>query len=155
MKELNGVPIFDTSMPSQGKKIGGSPPNTSFFPSGLADTSSMRNASKSYTEEKRMHFIRRMLKNVSIPEHKEKDIQIQMYNGQPMMSNPPYGFLPFMLMSERGEVSKEALIKAINWCGDRKKEYEKSGDYFRMWLFAQRQSMLSGILTHLVKFSLA
>lgn len=154
-RELNGVPTPDTGMPSQGKRMGGSPPNTSFFPESAGNPSSMRNTAKGYTEEMKQRFIRRVLKNVSIPSHKEKDISIQMYNGEPRMVNPPYGFLPFALMAEKGQADKEALVKAINFCGDRKKEYEKSGDYFRMWLYAQRQSLLAGILTHLVKFTLA
>ena len=124
-------------------------------PSEVLDPSTVRNTAKAYSEETRQRFIRRMLKNMPIKQHSGKNMSIQMYNGEPMMIDPPYGFLPFALMSEKGEVSQEALAKAINFCGEKKKQFEKSGDFYRMWLYAQRQSMLSGILTHLVKFRLA
>jgi len=154
LNELNGLPI-PMSPPPPSSKNTSSPPNVSFKPGAVRDSSTERKAAEGYSEETHQRFIRRMLKNMPKLRHEGKSISIQQLNGEPWMVNPPYGFLPFALMSEKGEVSKEALIKAINWCGDRKKQYEKSGDFYRMWLFAQRQSMLAGILTHLVKFELA
>jgi len=154
ISELNGFPIPQSPPPPTSKNTS-SPPNVSFKPGPVRDSATDRRAAETYTEEMHQRFIRRMLKNMPSLRHEGKSISIRQYNGEPWMVNPPYGFLPFALMSEKGEVDKEALIKAINWCGDRKTQYEKSGDYYRMWLFAQRQSMLAGILTHLVNFTLA
>jgi hypothetical protein len=133
LSELNGVPILPTPAPYVSKNKS-SPPNRSFKTNGPANSVTQRMASKIYSEEMRQMFIRRLLKNLPMKQHVGKSVSIQYSNGEPMMSNPPYGFLPFALMSANGEIDK---------------------DYYRMFLFAQRQSLLAGVLTHLVKFPLA
>jgi hypothetical protein len=132
-----------------------SPRNNSMHESAPRDSSVMRAASRIYGEQLHQLFIRRLLKNISVPQGQGRSISIQQQNGEPFAVNPPYGFLPFAMLSAKGEISPEALKKAIDYCGAKRNQYEKSGDYYRCWLFAQRQSMLAGVLEHLVSFTLA
>lgn len=109
-----------------------------------------RRAANVYTPQGRSDLIRRMLQMSTARDRRgdqRKGVSIEMYNGEPYMVNPPYGYIPFAMTA-----NKDDLEKAINYCGMKKKQYEQSGDWNRMWLFAQRQSMLAGVLNHLVRF---
>ncbi len=109
-----------------------------------------RLSSDLYSAEGRQQMIRRMLRSASIRNPQvNQGISIEMFNGEPLMVNPPNGYLPFAMNAD-----KESLEKAINFCGVKKRQYEQSGDWYRMWLYAQRQSFLAGVMNHLIRFKM-
>lgn len=111
-----------------------------------------RESADVYTPDGRQRVIKRILQNAVMRQDHgktQKSVSLEMFNGEPMMVNPPYGYLPFALAAD-----KDALEKAINYCGMKKRQFEQSGDYFRMWMYAQRQSLLAGVMSHLIRFKL-
>lgn len=100
-----------------------------------------------YTPAGRQRLANRLVASMSqpSPETVTSGLQVKFYNGEPLGTGNPYGYLPFML-----KASPEELTRAIEFCGKKKEQYAETGDVFRAWLYGSRQSLMAGLLTHFV-----
>ncbi len=130
-----------------------SPANESVKPHGLPSSEVSRALSRIYSEELRQRLINRVLRNAIVPRKDARSTTILWGDENSNMINPPYGYLPFAMAAKQGKVPVEELKKAITFCRQKRDEYAELGDYFRMWQYSQRESLLAGVYSHLVKFA--
>jgi hypothetical protein len=132
-----------------------SPANRSITPSNPGSASAHRAMSRVYSEELRQQLINRALSSVSRAQKDNRSSQILFGDENHTMVNPPYGYLPFALAAQKGLVKQDQLKEVIKFCKKKKDEYAELGDYSRMWRYAQREALLSGILSHIIKFKVS
>ena len=131
-----------------------SPRNTSLSPSIAAPAALSRAVSQVYSDELKQKIINRALRSVVRAPKDDRSVTIKIGMDDPLMVNPPYGYLPFAVAAQKGQVSPERLQEVITYCAKKKWEYSRSGDTFRSWVYANRESMLAGIASHLTSFSI-
>lgn len=108
-----------------------------------------------YTDSGRLRIADRLVRSLgtdgqsTVPMKMTAGIKVEWFDAMKLNTGDTYGYLPFALRANEDE-----LKNAIQYCGARKEQFARYGDYFRAWLYGSRQALLAGVLTGACKVSM-